>query len=101
MVHYLNFKDGKYRKILVKNEFFKNISFSCLLDLRVSFKSRFLFKSKLCDRVLFLSGVSISKVRKRCKETGRSRFVVSYVGLSRAQFKRKASLGLLSSLRKK
>lgn len=100
MIHYLNYKDYKNRKILVKKEFFKSIAFSCLLDSRICFKSRIIFKSKISDRLLSLSKYGIVKVRNRCKETGRSRFVISYTGFSRAQFKRKASLGVLSGFKK-
>jgi ribosomal protein S14 len=101
MIHYLNFKDYKYRKLVVRGEFFKTISYSCIFDTRISFKSRFFFKTKLSDRILLLSRCNITKVRARCKETGRSRFIVSYIGLSRAQFKRRVSFGFLSGFKKK
>lgn len=100
MINYLNFKDYKNRQLIVKKELLKYLTVACLTDSRISFKSRFLFKSKINDRVLKLAKSGIVKVRNRCKETGRSRFIVSYVGLSRAQFKFKVSSGFLSGFKK-
>lgn len=101
MINYLNFKDNKARRFFVKKEIFRLGLHSCLLDTRFSFKTRFVLKSKLENKVLRLFGNNISKIRRRCVETGRSRFIISYTKLSRAQFKRKASLGFLSGLKKR
>jgi ribosomal protein S14 len=101
MINYLNYKDKNHRINFVKKHFFKNMFNSCFKDNRLGFQSRLFFKSKLTNKVLRLSTSSISKIRNRCKETGRPRFVVTNIGLSRAQYKNRASFGFISGLRRK
>jgi ribosomal protein S14 len=100
-VHFLNNKDSKIRKFYKRHEmgifFFKSI----LADQRVSYNVRFLLKNRILLQKINFSRFSIVKIRNRCKETGRSRFILSFIGLSRASFKNDVSKGFLTGFKKK
>jgi len=101
MINYLNCKDKTRRLFFVKK--LKTITYlkAFLNDTRLKFKSRFLLKVCVEQRVLRLNNLSISKIRNRCTETGRPRFIITFLGLSRAQFKKRASSRFLFGLQKR
>jgi ribosomal protein S14 len=101
MVHYLNNRDFHRRKKIIKREFFYSLAKMCIVDKRLNYETRFLFKNRILQRNLRLQKYSITFLRRRCKETGRSRFVLRAFGLSRATFKSRASKGLFSGFQKR
>lgn len=96
MVHYLNKKDMIRRKNYNRFELSLYLLKNCLVDTRISFISRFLLKSCFQQRKLRFHGNT--KLRQRCMETGRSRFVLRNYSLSRATFKSFASRGFFCGL---
>jgi len=101
MVHYLNFRDGKKRQSYRGVETFNYLLHGVLSDTRISFTTRFILKARSNERLLRLNKVGISRIRGRCLETGRSRFVLRLFGLSRASLRARFSRGLISGFKKR
>jgi small subunit ribosomal protein S14 len=98
MNNYLNYRDSQRRVHYYKQEFYLQILKSCYFDRRLKFKSRFLLKVKLNNKVRKISDIQI---RNRCFLTGRSRFVLRYFSLSRMSLREQLLSGFCSGFLKK
>ena len=99
MLHYLNYKDSKKRKLFFKKEFFINLFKSCSCDSRLLYKTRFLLKSKIFYSSLKISKFNLIRIRNRCVFTGRTRFVFRRFCLARMPIKFMISKGYGSGFR--
>ena len=101
MINYLNFRDAKKRRSYKAIESFNYFLKGVLFDSRVLFGNRLILKSKTSERLLKLNKKGICRIRGRCLQTGRSRFVLRVFGLSRASLRGNFSKGIMSGFRKK
>jgi ribosomal protein S14 len=101
MVNYLNFRDKRRRQRFRDIEGINFLLSGVLNDNRIGFSTRFILKSRCQQRVLKLNKYSVSHIRGRCRQTGRSRFVLRFFGLSRSTLRSRFSGGSVSGFIKK
>ena len=91
-LHYLNKRDFFERRRFPREEYKYLILKSICIDKRLDFKNRYLLRGRFLYYHYYNSKV---RLRNRCLLTGRSRFVLRYLKLSRMSFRDTVSKGLL------
>jgi ribosomal protein S14 len=91
----LIYKDNKWRQLVARAEFYRFILIAAINDLALPKKFRiFLYYRLLCFNAKKFRYYR-SMLHARCVITGKSRFLITYFGISRFQFKKMAAKGYL------
>jgi ribosomal protein S14 len=93
-----NKKDNERREIYKRDEKQKNIYKMLRRNELLDQETRNFFNTKI---ISFSKDSSISRIKNRCVETGRSRGIISDYRISRLRFREYMKMGLISGVKKR
>lgn len=95
--HYLNNGDFKRRLGFISVEKFQLLLRSIVKDRRLSFFLRYVIRSKY---YYYKRPQSVTSIKNRCLVTGRNRFILRYLHMSRMTFREGVCVSRLSGFKK-